>query len=1472
LNDQKNDIELNKKDHENKKRIYNTLLRKLKETENELENIKISYNKEANKLRELKQEITILRNKDYSNKVIKENMHNEFNKNITYKNGLVPKIEELTYTYEESMKRIAEERKDILKENTIRSKMLMGSVVLQILNERRLKNLRSALENIKSEGSVKHLMLSKIIKLSLLKDNYMKRVKNLKFSKWKYKAINYTREYYINLKLLHKSLRTKTLVKYFHKWINNFNKQKILINNYLKTAKHLIELKELILTKELRHYFNKWYKVLNNDSLKNTLLKRVLMRAHKYLIRDSLSQWLFALGIIKEKEKFNELTKVMAVIKFKREMFNRFRNSVYVQEDTKACNNQADLAFVHYKRQVQKFLNIMHKVVIDGDRRKKENVKAKVFNLLKYNKLLNNKEIIEAKLNEHVPECKRLEQEIIVLEKSQTTKRKQSLLRATSIIFQRQMRYYLERWYGVIMNYKEILKRLKKTIAHRLKAKFKAALHLWQSKKNKAKTKEKEQVADSKAYEINNLIEENKTLKEDILIHETHIKNYTLSKLNNTTNKINRRYMRNNILIWKRIANYLRNAEIGIRKLGKIMKRHKLLNRFRKLKKQAKIISTRIGEEYKVRLVNTIVNKNLLRKMLHNLLRYKIRNKSLKSRIKKIFSMKYHKLINKALNKWKLNKDRTANLTLELHNEDISERIDETTNMIEEMQKRIRNVTETLSDIAKLDKKKSLISISKNILIQRYKDLKLSFGKWRDKTLKCKIFKRLLLRYLHKHTHNNLRATLHHWRQGMYVNSIEEVRSKLRRKTTKYITLMELSTLQLKENTEEHKQLKDIANKINNKLLVDQCKIDRTVNIMNKLKNYYIKHKANNNYLLAWIQMYKYEKALQTKVKNITQNYLGKHIYTRIKSKALKLKYIETSKKRLNRLLICLRKLYGRRLFKRWKREINLKRQETILSTYDNHEEALIAYNQILNTLKNKGITLCEQEILRRRKLKVFHGFIKVLIQERKLKNKAKELQERLRFMRLDKSFSQWRCDSFYLNLIKDKGMKANIHRDRVLKKSVIDKWKHIHKRIVTLPKALNRISKRQYLNRLGDGLEQLTLYNEKLVQYRRQENTNGYTRFLLITRGMICRQLGVYMSIMKLKCSTLQLDKELLRRIALKCLQRKLSSAISLWLQKTEEEKVVDRIEDVGSSATTALKIQRQCNSLSQIIYDCNLQHRFKQRNELNLSDLQHEYNPVHKLEKKFINTWIHKVKCKDLKNKYIMYWRKWLELRNNIRTSAKFIIRNLANKEKAWAWNKLKNLRRAAGRMYKRMPRADLIKRIVNSNKKVNLLNQEREVLEKSINNKQKKNDGMAKVYWKGIHLAAAVLEKYLKKLMEDAMRKWKLITQQLRIKDLNNILEMKAESFVKLRRIGVSLADRHNELLLENEELHRVSMNGIEIATVIQEITREREQLSLDLVDRSLTVKKLVEENRCLQQRLDAIKYENDKLLNLTKNIIT
>lgn len=66
-------------------------------------------------------------------------------------------------------------------------------------------------------------------------------------------------------------------------------------------------------------------------------------------------------------------------------------------------------------------------------------------------------------------------------------------------------------------------------------------------------------------------------------------------------------------------------------------------------------------------------------------------------------------------------------------------------------------------------------------------------------------------------------------------------------------------------------------------------------------------------------------------------------------------------------------------------------------------------------------------------------------------------------------------------------------------------------------------------------------------------------------------------------------------------------------------------------------------------------------------------------------------------------------------------------------------------------------------------------------------------------------------------------------------------------------------NQNLMVENEELRSAALDGIEIAKAVQDLTKEREQLSKDLQDRASTIKKLIEDNNNLQLRLSIAKKE-------------
>ena len=63
-----------------------------------------------------------------------------------------------------------------------------------------------------------------------------------------------------------------------------------------------------------------------------------------------------------------------------------------------------------------------------------------------------------------------------------------------------------------------------------------------------------------------------------------------------------------------------------------------------------------------------------------------------------------------------------------------------------------------------------------------------------------------------------------------------------------------------------------------------------------------------------------------------------------------------------------------------------------------------------------------------------------------------------------------------------------------------------------------------------------------------------------------------------------------------------------------------------------------------------------------------------------------------------------------------------------------------------------------------------------------------------------------------------------------------------------------ENDNECLAnENEELRQFSLDGYQLGKNVQNLTHEREKLSVDLADKANTIKKLLDENEKLSMRL-------------------
>lgn len=86
-----------------------------------------------------------------------------------------------------------------------------------------------------------------------------------------------------------------------------------------------------------------------------------------------------------------------------------------------------------------------------------------------------------------------------------------------------------------------------------------------------------------------------------------------------------------------------------------------------------------------------------------------------------------------------------------------------------------------------------------------------------------------------------------------------------------------------------------------------------------------------------------------------------------------------------------------------------------------------------------------------------------------------------------------------------------------------------------------------------------------------------------------------------------------------------------------------------------------------------------------------------------------------------------------------------------------------------------------------------------------------------------------------------------------NFEQILAEKIEMIGGLKERIMDIEADNDALAVENEELRQFSLDGYAIAKNVKALSNEREDLSVDLADKTDHIKKLLDQNECLQRQL-------------------
>ena len=237
------------------------------------------------------------------------------------------------------------------------------------------------------------------------------------------------------------------------------------------------------------------------------------------------------------------------------------------------------------------------------------------------------------------------------------------------------------------------------------------------------------------------------------------------------------------------------------------------------------------------------------------------------------------------------------------------------------------------------------------------------------------------------------------------------------------------------------------------------------------------------------------------------------------------------------------------------------------------------------------------------------------------------------------------------------------------------------------------------------------------------------------------------------------------------------------------------------------------------------------------------------------------------DILPRALEQWKAWVNVRKLFRRFCKLTLQHV-NSDVAWAFRTWKYQHEDARRALKGLTKNQLVDRCIADENLLGTLNSKLARKKENIELMTQERDHLLNHFASGQKMAFTLAKNNEVQTRVKAFGRWKKKTNDLRMNDLDEQIE-KTNAIIRDLSEHLAQAEARNKnLLLENEELRQASLDGIEIAKAVQELTKEREQLSVDLNDRAATVKKLIEDNNNLSNRLNLAQREAEQLERLNQ----
>lgn len=353
-----------------------------------------------------------------------------------------------------------------------------------------------------------------------------------------------------------------------------------------------------------------------------------------------------------------------------------------------------------------------------------------------------------------------------------------------------------------------------------------------------------------------------------------------------------------------------------------------------------------------------------------------------------------------------------------------------------------------------------------------------------------------------------------------------------------------------------------------------------------------------------------------------------------------------------------------------------------------------------------------------------------------------------------------------------------------------------------------------------------------------------------------------------KNSCRYQKSSQKTVKKAILRALHRKLRSGFDLWNEDILLKDTVDITNTQGPVAIENGILKSRIEILYKLINVEGLDKKFIEKYILEKEN-QSSALALQSLQLQKYKTGLINPKDCAYIPRYYLIWKQWVIKRKKISKVAYRMLAYLRKGDLMKGFLKWKHGLKLIVNTVNKLPRKELFALIAKMDMDVKFLETKLQDTHKKAVYFETYIGLMNTQVRRGQNMALTVCGLQNQKTLFQVMYRWSFYTGLCRVQDLLEQLTHAEQTLFIVKTALKSLEDENQILAEENMELRQASLDGVAIAEAFETLSKEREKLSLDLADRTATIKKLIDQNNELAEKLRCCSYDESPQKEVSKS---